>query len=241
MSECDECRIDSISQSWSVLSGAGDAERAPRALESAARQLVRTQDRVVRLLWPPFDATPRDPGYIKAYPPGIRENGGQYSHAAVWLGWALADIGDRERAAQVLELLNPIHRARTRADVEHYRVEPYVVAADIGSVPPHVGRGGWTWYTGSAAWTWRFGLERILGLRLDGGSLRIDPCLPRGWDDLEARIRGPAGSLLIRLEDPERVGRGRLEIVEGIVSPDGLAAFPTDGSTRIVHVRLRPT
>ena len=219
---CDECRIDSISQSWSVLAGTGTTERAREALESAESELLRREDRVIRLLWPPFDATPRDPGYIKAYPPGIRENGGQYTHAAVWL------------------LLNPIHRAASRAEAVRYRVEPYALAADIGSVPPQLGRGGWTWYTGSAAWTWRFGLERMLGLRLHDGDLLIDPCLPPGWDGFEAEVRGPAGTLAIRLEDPERVGRGPVEIVvDGTVCEGRLVALPTDGSTHRVHVSLK--
>ena len=238
---CDECRIDSISQSWSVLSGAGASERAHQALRSAERELVLRGDAVIRLLWPPFDATPRDPGYIKAYPPGIRENGGQYTHAAAWLGWAFAEVGDRERAARILELLNPIHHAESHAAAVRYAVEPYVLAADIGSVAPHAGRGGWTWYTGSAAWTWRFGVERILGLRLRNGDLSIDPCLPPGWDGFEAEVRGPAGTLAIRVENPERVGRGLVEVeVDEGRREAGVVAFPTDGSTRRVHVRVRP-
>jgi len=238
---CDECRIDSISQSWSVLSGAGASERAHQALGSAERELVQERDAVIRLLWPPFDATPRDPGYIKAYPPGIRENGGQYTHAAAWLGWAFAELGDRERAAWILQLLNPIYHAANHADAVRYGVEPYVVAADIGSVAPHAGRGGWTWYTGSAAWSWRFGIERILGLRLRNGDLRIDPCLPPGWDGFEAEVRGPAGTLAVRVEDRARVGRGRVEVwVDDGLRENGVVAFPTDGSTRRVHVRSRP-
>jgi cyclic beta-1,2-glucan synthetase len=235
---CDECRIDSISQSWSALAGGSAPERVREALRSAETELVREGrkgegdgEAVIRLLWPPFDATPRDPGYIRAYPPGIRENGGQYTHAAAWLGWAFAEIGDRERAARILELLNPIRHAASRAGAEHYRAEPYVLAADLGGVPPHAGRAGWTWYTGSAAWTWRFGLERILGLQLRNGDLVIDPCLPPAWDGFAARIRGPAGTLSIRVEDPEGIGRGRV---------NGPLAFPVDGSTRRVHVRLEP-
>jgi cyclic beta-1,2-glucan synthetase len=199
------------------------------ALRSAEAELVRAGEGVIRLLWPPFDATPRDPGYIRAYPPGIRENGGQYTHAAAWLGWAFAEVGDRERAARVLELLNPIHHTASRAGAERHRVEPYVLAADVGSLPPHTGCGGWTWYTGAAAWTWRFGVERILGLRLRNGELVIDPCLPPGWDGFEARVRGPTGTLSIRLEDPEQIGRGPVS---------GTTAFPVDGSTCQVHVRL---
>jgi cyclic beta-1,2-glucan synthetase len=210
--DCDECRIDSISQSWSVLSGAEVSGRARRALESAERELLRAHPGVIRLLWPPFHETPRDPGYIKAYPPGIRENGGQYTHAAAWLGWAFAQLGDRKRAARVLDLLNPIHHAATPADAEHYAGEPYVLAADIGALSPHAGRAGWTWYTGSAAWTWRLGVEAILGLRLRAGRLVVDPCLPPGWDGFEARIRGPTGVLAVRVEDPDRVGSGVVDV-----------------------------
>jgi len=236
---CDECRIDSIAQSWSALSGAAAPERARKALESAERELVREDDRVIRLLWPPFAATPRDPGYIKAYPPGIRENGGQYTHAAAWLGWAFAAIGDGERAWRVRRLLDPIRHASVRADAERYAVEPYVLAADIGSVSPHIGRGGWTWYTGSAAWTWRLGVEALLGLRLRRGRLIIDPCLPPDWDGYQADVRGPAGTLAIRVEDPERVGRGVAAIaMDGVPFEGDAIDFPTDGSVRRVDVRL---
>jgi cyclic beta-1,2-glucan synthetase len=236
---CEEARIDSIAQSWSVLSSAAAPERARRALAAAERELVREDERLVRLLWPPFDATPREPGYIKAYPPGVRENGGQYTHAAAWLGWAFAGLGDGDRAARVFRLINPIHRTADPVDALRYEREPYVIAADVGSVAPHVGRGGWSWYTGAAAWTWRLGVEAILGLRLREGGLVIDPCLPRDWGSFEAEIRGPAGTLLVRVEDPEHVGRGVLEIsVDGVPHEATPLAFPTDGSLRKVHVRL---
>jgi len=153
-----------------VLSKAGSPDRSRQALEAAERELLREDAGVVRLLWPPFDATPRDPGYIKTYPPGIRENGGQYTHAAAWLGWAFAELGDGARAARIFRLINPIPRTSTRAGAQRYRAELYVLAADVGAVAPHLGRGGWTWYTGSAAWTWRLGVEAILGLRLQGGT-----------------------------------------------------------------------
>jgi cyclic beta-1,2-glucan synthetase len=143
-SACDECRIDSVAQSWFVLSGSRASQRAPQALAAAWRELVREDDALVRLLWPPFDATPRDPGYIKAYPPGIRENGGQYTHAAAWLAWAFAEVGDGDGAHRIFGLIHPIGHAATSAGVARYRVEPYVIAGDIGSVAPHVGRGGWT-------------------------------------------------------------------------------------------------
>ena len=216
-------------------------ERAQAALEAATRELMRDDDGLIRLLWPPFDLTPRDPGYIKAYPPGIRENGGQYTHAAAWLGLAFAKLGDGNQARRVFDLLNPIHHAQTRDAAEHYLVEPYVIAADIASVPPHVGRGGWTWYTGSAAWTWRLGLEGILGLRLRDGHVMINPSLPKSWGSFEVEIKGPAGTLLIRVDDPDRIGAGRVEVfVDSEPSNGASAAFPADGSTRQVCARVGP-
>ncbi|AFL54802.1 cyclic beta-1,2-glucan synthetase [Sinorhizobium fredii] len=235
-----ECRIDSIAQSWAVLASDGISERGKTAVENAVRELIREDQRLIRLLWPPFDATPQDLGYIKAYPPGVRENGGQYTHAAAWLGHAFARLGDGDQAAHIFDLLNPIRNASTRTDMEHYRVEPYVVAADIASVAPHTGCGGWTWYTGSAAWILRLGVEAILGLRLHEGNLLIDPCLPKHWGSFEAEIKGPKGSLAIRVEDPERIGKGQIEVeVDGIRHMDIIVALPTDGSTHRVRVRLR--
>ena len=237
----DECRIDSIAQSWAVLASTDMPERARAALESATRELIRDEEGLIRLLWPPFDLTPRDPGYIKAYPPGIRENGGQYSHAAAWLGLAFCKLGDGAQARRVFDILNPIHHSSNRDDAKCYLVEPYVIAADIGSVPPHVGRGGWTWYTGSAAWTWRLGVEGILGLRMRDGRVVIDPCLPNDWGSFEAEVMGPAGTLQIRVTDPDHVGRGNVELlVDGLPSDHADVTFPSNSSTRQVHVRLRP-
>jgi cyclic beta-1,2-glucan synthetase len=237
-----ECRIDSIAQSWAVISEGGSKVRAKAALDAAARELIDIAARLVRLLTPPFTATGRDPGYIGAYPPGIRENGGQYTHAAVWLGWAFADLGDGQRAARVFDVLNPIGHATDAAAVQRYRVEPYVVAADVGGVPPFVGRGGWTWYTGSAAWMWRLGVERIVGLRPEAGGVRIDPCLPRAWHHVDVTIRRPEGGLVITIENPDGVETGVAELrVDGVSRPPGVIAFPTDGRDRRVVVRLGPT
>ena len=181
----EECRIDSIAQSWSVLSGGGVPERAAAAMDESYRQLVRQEDSLALLFTPPFDKTPKDPGYIKAYPPGIRENGGQYTHGAIWSVFAHAGLGQAERALEVFSLLNPINHARTEAEARTYRVEPYVIAADVYSVPPHVGRGGWTWYTGSAGWMYRAGLEAILGVTREGSLLRIKPCIVGNWVGFE--------------------------------------------------------
>ncbi len=236
---CDECKIDSISQSWAVLSGAGVPDRAAAALNAAQRELVREDDRLIRLLWPPFHDTHRDPGYIKSYPPGIRENGGQYSHAAAWLGLAHAARGDGDCAYRIFSLLNPILRTLTPREVERYRAEPYVLAADISSVPPHVGRGGWSWYTGAAAWTWRLGVEGILGLNLSSGDVIVEPCLPKTWGHASVKIDGPAGSLAISIDDPEHLGHGIANIsVEGKSIKGTRVAFPSDGIVRNVHVRL---
>jgi len=234
-----ECRIDSISQSWSRFAGADEA-RSRQALESAERELIDPEANIARLLWPPFDRSIGDPGYIKAYPPGIRENGGQYSHAAAWLGIAFAQAGDGAKAKTFFDMLNPILRAMDPAAAELYRVEPYVAAADIAAVEPHTGRGGWTWYTGSAAWAWRLGVEAILGLRRVDGKLSIAPCLPAGWRGYEARLRGGKGDIIVRLTDPDRLGSGRVEIkVNGKKrTKDLLVDFPNDGSVTEVDAKL---
>jgi cyclic beta-1,2-glucan synthetase len=184
----DECRIDSIAQSWSVLSGVADPARAAQAMASVDRRLVRRDDGIAVLFDPPFKSTPRDPGYIKGYPAGLRENGGQYSHAAMWTILAFARLGDGAKAHELFAMLNPINHARDADEVERYKVEPYVVAADVYSVAPHEGRGGWTWYTGSAAWMYRAGIEGLLGLVRQGAVLRIAPCIPDSWSGFEATV-----------------------------------------------------
>ena len=200
--------IDSIAQSWAVLSGAGDPNRIEQALKSAERMLVREDDRLVLLLTPPFGPHEPNPGYIAAYPPGVRENGGQYTHAAAWLGWAHAEHGDGNAAHRIFSLLNPLSHTRSPEDVRRYHVEPYVLAADVYARPPWVGRGGWTWYTGAAAWTWRLGIEAILGLRRRGGVLELDPCIPSHWDGFEAWVRKDALTVHIVVHNSERTGRG---------------------------------
>ena len=207
-----ECSIDSIAQSWAVLSGAGDRERARLGVRAAEEQLVSEEDRLVLLLRPPFDSTKHDPGYIRAYPPGIRENGGQYTHAATWLGWAHAVLGDGTRAERIFRLLNPVLRTRTADESGHYLVEPYVLAGDVYGCPPWVGRGGWTWYTGAAAWAYRLGVDAILGLRWEGGQLRIEPCIPSTWKGFEAWVRHGAGEIHVVVENPDAVSSGVAEV-----------------------------
>jgi cyclic beta-1,2-glucan synthetase len=214
-----ECQIDSISQSWAVLSGAGDPERARIAMESLYERLVRPQDAIILLLEPAFNLTLRNPGYIKAYPPGIRENGGQYTHAATWAIWAFAELGQAERAVELFRMINPIFHADTAEKAAHYKVEPYVVAADVYGVSPHTGRGGWTWYTGSASWMYRLGLEAILGLRRAGDELHIRPCIPADWLSFEIDYRFGSTSYHIRVENnPDENGQeSRLTLDEKTV------------------------
>ncbi len=183
-----ECQIDSIAQSWSVLSGEGDPERAIKAMDAVLERLVDEDARIVRLFTPPFERSLQDPGYIKAYPPGVRENGGQYTHAATWVVMALAALKRGDDALRCFQILNPITHCLDKAAVERYRVEPYVVAADVYGHPPYAGRGGWTWYTGSAGWLYRAAVEGILGIRLKGGKLYIRPSLPSNWDGFAAEI-----------------------------------------------------
>jgi cyclic beta-1,2-glucan synthetase len=238
---CDECQIDSIAQSWAALAGGPSAARTAEAVASATARLVDRETRLVRLLAPPFDRTPRDPGYIRAYPPGVRENGGQYTHAAAWLGLAHVQLGDGDRAHGIFDLINPIRRTSSRAGADRYRAEPYVVPADVRGATPGEGQAGWTWYTGAAGWTWRLGVEGILGLELEDGSVRISPCLPRDWGSLEARIAGPNGVLVIRIEDPDQLGTGRVKLtVDGRPAKGDRVAFPPGGAERLVTALLRP-
>jgi cellobiose phosphorylase len=184
-----ECRIDSIAQSWSVLSGAGDAERSRTAMEAVDKFLVRREHGLIQLLDPPFDKSDLDPGYIKGYVPGVRENGGQYTHAAVWTAMAFAALGDSRRAWDLLAMINPINHARSPEEVAIYKGEPYVIAADVYAVSPHIGRGGWTWYSGSAGWMYRLIVESLLGLRIETDRLRFEPCLPREWEAFTVHYR----------------------------------------------------
>ncbi|CNG90593.1 cyclic beta-1%2C2-glucan synthase [Yersinia kristensenii] len=206
--ECEECRIDSIAQSWAVLSGAADPQRAVQAMASLEQHLIRPDDGMALLFTPPFDKTPDDPGYIKGYPPGLRENGGQYSHAAMWVILAFAELGKGDKARDLFALLNPINHGDTPERIARYKVEPYVVAADVYSVAPHVGRGGWTWYTGSAGWMHRAGIEGILGIRREGQELVINPCIPANWPGFEATINLANTRYAIRVESPAQRCQG---------------------------------
>lgn len=238
-----ECRIDSNPQSWATLSQLPGGDRERQALESALEHLVSREDRIIALLTPPFDADTHDPGYIKGYPPGIRENGGQYTHAAVWLAWALAQQGDGDRAGWLFRLMNPILRCIDSADVERYRVEPYVLAADIYTAPEHRGRGGWTWYTGSSAWLWRFGVEGLLGLRRCGGELIFDPCIPSEWPGFSAKINIGKASTQVEVRNPHGINRGvsALELDGEIIPSNRVAIDVAAGRHIVVHMAAQST
>ena len=185
----EECRIDSIAQSWAVLSGAGDRERAMQAMNAVEEYLINRGEGLIKLFTPPFDKGHTDPGYIKGYVPGVRENGGQYTHAAIWTLMAFAALGDGDRAGELFTLSEPDQSFGKQAGLHKYKVEPYVAAADIYGMSPHVGRGGWTWYTGSASWMYRAALESILGFELRGNRLRIGLRIPRFWQEFEISYR----------------------------------------------------
>ncbi len=206
--DSDECRIDSIAQSWAVLSGAADPARAKQAMASVQHHLIREHDGLALLFTPPFDKTEKEPGYIKGYPAGLRENGGQYSHAAMWAMLAFAKLGDGDAACRMFKLLNPINHSLTPEESRRYKVEPYVVAADVYGVAPHNGRGGWTWYTGAAGWMHRAGVEGILGIRREGEWLIVDPCISSEWPGFEATITLGETRYAIRLENPAKGNRG---------------------------------
>lgn len=203
-----EAKIDSLPQSWAWLSGAADPDRANRGLESAWHHLVRQDEGLVLLFTPPFDKTDPSPGYIKGYPPGVRENGGQYTHAALWMAMAMARKGDGERTVQLLRLINPIEHARDAEAVWHYGVEPYVVAADVYRLPGRIGQGGWSWYTGSAAWMYRVWVEEVLGLQVQSGQIRVNPVIPAAWEGFSLSYRHGETVYAIQVENPHQCQRG---------------------------------
>jgi cyclic beta-1,2-glucan synthetase len=235
----EECRIDSIAQSWGVISGAADPARAARAMAAVDEHLVRRSDGLVLLFTPPFDRTGLDPGYIKGYPPGLRENGGQYTHAATWAAIAFAMLGDGDKAGELFSLVNPIHHSDTRSAILRYKVEPYVVPADVYALFPHAGRGGWTWYTGSAAWLYRTGLEWILGFRVRGATLLLDPCVPKAWRGFEIVFRYHSARYEITVENPDGVSRGiKYAELDGTALTENPARvdLADDGATHSVRI-----
>lgn len=235
----DEANIDSIAQSWSVLSGAGHPQRAQSAMVSVDQHLVRNDARLVMLLTPPFDKTTHDPGYIKGYLPGVRENGAQYTHAATWVIWAQVMNGNGAHAFELFQMLNPLTHSNTRDAVERYKVEPYVVVADIYTADQHLGRGGWTWYTGSASWYYRTGLEGILGFTKRGDRLTMNPCIPPTWDGFTIEYIYQSATYAIEVRNPAHVQHGVKSVtMDGAPAPDGVIQLHDDGAHHTVIVDM---
>ena len=235
----DECQIDALPQAWAVISGAADPERARLAMDAVEERLVRADDQLIQLFDPPFDKGVLQPGYIKGYVPGIRENGGQYTHAATWVALATALQGRGDRAMELWNLINPISHAMSAKAVQHYKVEPYVVCADVYGAPPHTGRGGWTWYTGSAGWLYRVAVEAILGFQLRGDTLRLAPCIPRSWPQFELNYRYRSSTYRILVENSAGTGRGIRSIeLDGQRVPNDTLPLTDDAKTHHAVVRL---
>ncbi len=214
----DECQIDSISQSWAIISEGGDPDRARQAMDALDRRLVRRDAQLIQLLVPPFDQSALEPGYIKGYVPGVRENGGQYTHAAIWATMAFALLGERERAWELYAMLNPVNHGSEPQEIERYKVEPYVMCADIYAVPPHTGRGGWTWYTGAAGWMYRLTVETLLGLHLEVDQLRLVPCIPPHWPAYKVRYRFRETLYHLTIRNPGEPGAREQRItLDGVV------------------------
>ncbi|MDP3427324.1 MAG: glucoamylase family protein, partial [Humidesulfovibrio sp.] len=232
-----ECQIDSISQSWAVLSGAGEPARALQAMEAVDKRLVRREAKLVQLLDPPFDTSELNPGYIRGYAPGVRENGGQYTHAAVWAAMAFARQGDGHRAWELFDLINPVNHARTPEEAAVYKVEPYVAAADVYAVAPHVGRGGWTWYTGSAAWMYRLMVESLLGLRLEVDHLRFAPCLPAAWKEFTMHYRHQETVYHITVTQTQAGSDARVSL-DGVRQADNRIPLTDDHKEHWAEVRV---
>lgn len=232
-----EASIDSLAQSWAVICGLGDPERVRKALNSAEEYLVKTESNIVLLLTPPFDKSPLDPGYIKGYPPGVRENGGQYTHGSQWLAMAFARMGDGNKAVELLHMMNPITHTPTVEACDHYKVEPYVIVADIYDLQGQVGRGGWTWYTGSAGWLYRIWLEEILGFKLRGQKLKIECAIPREWDGFKVIYRYQTSTYNVNVTNPNHVSGGKTQItLDGEVLSSEEIPLINDGKNHIVDI-----
>jgi len=235
----DECQIDALPQAWSVISGAGAADRVREAMASVDERLVESAGKLIRLFTPPFDRSSLEPGYIKGYVPGIRENGGQYTHGVTWVVLATALQGRGDRAVELWNLLNPINHARTPEEVAQYKVEPYVVCADVYGAPPHTSRGGWTWYTGAAGWLYRVAVEAILGVRVRGNTLQFVPCIPTRWPGYEVTYRFGSATYHVCVDNSAGAGRRvRLVTADGTPVQDGTLLLRDDGQMHEVQVVL---
>ncbi|MCX5844751.1 MAG: cyclic beta 1-2 glucan synthetase, partial [Deltaproteobacteria bacterium] len=233
-----ECRIDSIAQSWSVLSGAGGATRSRMAMDAVDKHLVRRDHALIQLLDPPFDKSDLNPGYVKGYVPGVRENGGQYTHGAIWAAMAFAVMGDSRRAWELLTMINPVNHGGSAKGIGTYKVEPYVVAADVYAVPPHMGRGGWTWYTGSAGWMYRLIVESLLGLRLEVDKLHVEPCLPADWEGFTVHYRYRETIYHIKVVQGHAGEDEGSVTVDGVVQREQTIPLVDDHQEHAVEVRI---
>jgi cellobiose phosphorylase len=234
-----ECQIDSLPQSWGVLSGSAPKMKQELAMQAVKEHLVQEEDLLIKLFNPPFDETQKDPGYIKGYPPGIRENGGQYTHAAIWAVWALTHLGQGDEAFKQFSYLNPIDHAKDISSVNQYAVEPYVVAADIYSTQPFIGHGGWTWYTGSSGWLYRLGIEAILGFNLEGDHFTMDPCIPSDWDGFKFIYKKDRSTYIIEVENPNHVQKGVQKIfMDGEELEDNRIHFQNEQREHKIRVSL---
>jgi cellobiose phosphorylase len=233
-----ECQIDSITQSWSVLSGAGNANRSRMAMKAVDNRLVRWKDALIQLLDPPFDKSNLNPGYIKGYVPGVRENGGQYTHAAIWVAMAFAKLGDYQHAWKLLTMINPINHGGSQDSVPTYKVEPYVVAADVYALSPHIGQGGWTWYTGSAGWMYQLIMESLLGLRLEIDKLHIKPCIPADWETFKIHYRYRETIYHITIIQIHDSNRDILITVDSVERHDEAIPLIDDRKEHSVEVRI---
>jgi len=233
-----ECQIDSISQSWSVLSKAGDPKRSRMAMDAVYERLVHQDDTLIQLLDPPFDTSQLNPGYIKGYLPGVRENGGQYTHSAIWSVMAFAQLGDTPRAWELLEMINPINHGKSPEGVATYKIEPYVVAGDVYAISPHTGRGGWSWYTGSAGWMYRLIVESLLGLKLEANKLHFAPCLHADWSGFKIHYR--YGETLYHITVTQTgVKNGKMCVrVDGVEQDERAIPLVDDHSEHIVEVKV---
>jgi cyclic beta-1,2-glucan synthetase len=237
-----EARIDSLPQSWAWLSGAAAPARADKALESAWKHLVRQDQGLVLLFEPPFNTSEPSPGYIKGYPPGVRENGGQYTHAALWMAMAMARKGDGQRAVELLRMLNPIEHSRDAKAAWDYGIEPYVVAADVYRLPGRIGHGGWSWYTGSAAWMYRAWIEEVLGLQIRGNLMQVRPVIPGSWPGFSINYRHGETIYAIRVENPDGCQRGVAWVeMDGKRVADGVIALESSLVKHQVTVRMGTT
>jgi cyclic beta-1,2-glucan synthetase len=230
-----ECQIDSLSQSWAILSGAGDPARSLQALKEADDRLVLNDEKIIRLLDPAFDITSLDPGYIKGYVPGVRENGGQYTHAAVWMIMAYAKLGNAKRAWELLHMINPINHTSNQEGVSVYKVEPYVVAADVYALDPHTGRGGWTWYSGSAGWMYQLITNSLLGIRLSGNKLSFEPCIPQEWNSFKITYKYLSATYHIQVIKKTDAVKTNV-IIDGIEQTDPCIHLQDDGKEHQVEI-----